>query len=120
MMENDPNKIPENHAQAWLRIILWILPTGFAWMSGVGLSLLAARGGSWGAAPVIFPIWIVLNCAFIVGAGRFHRMLSPQTTNDPEMHLGHVVTFFAVQLLLIPFLSLFVVFVICKANPIRF
>ena len=115
-MENDDNEIPTNHAHAWLRLVLWILPTGFAWMSGVGLSMLATGGSFPVLAAFTIPIWVVLNCAFLVGAGRYHRMLSPQTSNDPEMHLGHVVTFFALQLLLIPFLSLLVVFVICKAN----
>lgn len=115
----DPELIPNNRAHAWLRVILWILPTGFAWMSAAGLNMLSVRGGFPNLAQLVVPIWIVVNIIFVSGAGWYRAALLHQVGNV-DWRSGRTVEFFAIQLLLIPFFSVIILFAICVANPIKF
>ena len=118
-MENDPNKIPKNRAIAWFRVMLWIVPTGFAWMTGIALGTLSARASYSSIGVICFSMWVVANVGFVVGAGRYHAMLDSRAGNDADLRFGRVATFFFLQLLLIPFLSFLLAFAICTIHPLR-
>ena len=111
--------IPRNHARAWLRVVLWILPTGFAWMSAVGLSMLSGRRGFPGMTELIMPLWFVLNIAFVVGVGWYNKMLSSRADAGPNGRDGRVVLFFVIQIFLIPLLSALVLFAICASGSFK-
>jgi len=115
---------PVNAAQGCFRVVSWIVPTGFAWASAVGLGTLgtgALRMGQ--AVPVM--IWIVLNIAFVLGAGWFDAMLSRAVRNAraderPALLTKKLVVFFLLQLVFIPVISAAVLFAWCVAYPIHF
>jgi hypothetical protein len=112
---------PINAAQGCFRVALWMVPTGFAWASALGLGALASklgvRGLSFPSAP-----WIVLNIVFVLGAGWFDAMLAWKVRNAGEkergdMIVGNLTRFFLLQLVLVPVFSVAVVFAWCVAKP---
>ncbi len=115
----DFDMIQKNRTRVWFRIVLWILPTGFAWMSAVGLNMLSVRGGFYGMAQLIVPVWLVLNIAFIIGAGWYNKMLSSRRDAGPNGFDGRDVLFFVIQIFLIPPLSALVLFALCASGNIR-
>ena len=66
-------KHPVNRAQATVRVILWLLPTGFAVLSAMGSSWLKIHGylPRWHLAACLIP-----NVIFVVGAGWYNALLS--------------------------------------------
>ena len=113
---HDSNKPPPNPIHAWMRVIMWLLPTGFAWGSGVGLNwLIRTPHMRSDLGPLL---WLVLNVLFLIGSGWYRGALLDQE-GDVDWRFGWIATFFGVQLLLIPLLSVIILFAICVANPIK-
>jgi hypothetical protein len=91
---------PINVAQATVRFVLWLLPAGFVPLSAAGLGLLASRGflpSNWG-----MPIsWLILNIAFVAGAGWFYGILSTSARGESDV-LYRAVQFWFFQMFLVP------------------
>lgn len=100
MMNESSIKPPVNRAQATVRLLLWLLPVGFVILSAAGfilLTSLAILPSQWGTA--IF--WLILNIAFVVGAGWFYGMLSCTARGESDV-LYRAVQFWFFQMFLIP------------------
>jgi len=113
---DDSNKPPPNPMHAWMRVIMWLLPTGFAWGSGVGLNWLISLSRLPSELGMCF--WVMLNVAFLVGAGWYRGALLDQE-GYVDWRFVRIAAFFGLQLLLIPLLSVVILFAICVANPIK-
>ena len=112
------SKPPINRAQATVRVILWLLPAGFAVLSAEGCNWLKYRGilaSSWG-----FGVWLLLNVAFALGAGWFNAMLSTKARGEADGVAYRTVMFFFLQLFLIPVLLGLFLFMACVIDPIKF
>ena len=105
-MENT-DTLPRNSLYPYLRVMLLILPTGFFVISGVGA---AAAGSLLHASPAIqVPVWILINVLFVIGTGWCDYQLSPPSLKKSHGVVYANVLFFLCQIILIPFLLVFVV-----------
>ncbi len=106
-----------NRAQAAFRVILWLLPAGFVVLSAVGLILLVSHGilpSRWGT--VIF--WLILNLAFVAGAGWFYGMLSCSARGESDV-LYRAVQFWFFQMFLVPLLLRLLLYLASVIDPIK-
>lgn len=109
--QNKPNHAPPNYAAAWFRVILWILPTGVAWMSGIAFGwtgLLTPSNSSW----MLFA-WIIANIIFTCAAGYYSQMLAPSPRSKPY----RVILFLITQVFVVPLLSSVVLLAVCAWHP---
>jgi uncharacterized membrane protein len=118
-MDENFEKPPTNRAQAWFRVMLWILPAGFAVASGIGVDRLKDAYFPT-QAPVGTMIWFVLNFIFVIGSGWFDSQLSVRARSEVGGSADRIMRFFLLQLFLIPFLSLAFLFFACLIDPIKF
>ena len=118
-MDDNLMKPPNNRAQAWFRMLLWILPSGFAVASGIGLDRLSSAYFP-SQSPIGTLIWWILNFAFVIGSGWFDSQLSARARAEVGGVADRVLRFFLFQLFLIPVLSLVFLFFACLIDPIRF
>ncbi len=112
------NERPINRAQATIRLVLWLLPAGFVTLSAAGFSLLTTRGflpSNWGSRIS----WLILNIAFVGGAGWFYGMLSASARGETDV-LYRAVQFWFFQMFLIPLLLGFLLYLACVIDPIKF
>ncbi|MEO5711944.1 MAG: hypothetical protein ABIT37_00500 [Luteolibacter sp.] len=116
-MEDNPHKLAPNPTHAWLRVTLWILPTGFALISISLVEWLEQRISYDTASQWVPATWIILNCVFTVGAGWFSTVLSPDGLKNGKLRINRVVEFFLIQCLVVPCLSVVVVIVIAALYP---
>jgi len=104
-MDENFKKPPTNRAQAWFRVFLWLVPAGFAFTSAVGLVWLSIR-----AFPVddliLIGVWLLLNLMFVIGAGWFDSQLSAKVRSESDKVSDEVMSFFMLQLFLVPVLSI--------------
>lgn len=100
---------PKNRAQVWFRALLWLMPTGFAWSSFIGLVLLHSRirVPDWGLG-----VLLLVNLIFVAGAGWFDGLLARHVRGSGDRMTAWTLIFCGCQLIVIPALSLLVGFVI--------
>jgi len=116
-MADNPNKIPWNPVHAWLRVVLWPLPTGFAWMSAYAIIWFVRALSYSPSSPLILIIWIILNCVFTVGTGCFNIVLSPDGFKDGKLRINRVVEFFLIQCLVVVCLPIVTIIVFSSLYP---
>lgn len=105
---------PINRAKAVVRVILWILPTGFVALSGVALgSMPQFRQLGFGA-------WLVPDIIFILGAGWYNAFLSGRARHEHSGMVSKTLIFFFIQLFLIPLLLALSLFFVCVIKPMKF
>jgi len=110
-----PGPPPVNRAQGCFGAVLWLVPTGFAVVSAIGL-------GSWIRTSVAaLPVWGILNVLFIIATGYFAATLSRKVRKArPERReavIGSwIVMFFLLQLIIVPVTAAAVAFSICLAS----
>ncbi|MEO5914741.1 MAG: hypothetical protein ABIS50_10940 [Luteolibacter sp.] len=110
-------KPPVNRAVAWFRVILWILPAGFA--------VLSAWGVVWYQGHLIphrlgVLSWVVVNVIFVLGTGWYHALLSISARSEPRGIFARTILFFFIQLFLIPLLASLALFLGCLIGTIKF
>ena len=110
-MENDQNLVSSNWAQAWLRVVMWILPTGFFWISAFGANYLTAYSGVIGDLSTY--LWVLLNIGFMIGAGWYDSLLSSRARKSPGSSYLWIIQFFLHQLYLIPLITFVVAMAVC-------
>lgn len=106
---------PKNRAQAWFRVALWILPTGFVVASAVGLGWVHEKLFPFDS---IVAVWFLLNLALVIAAGWFTAVLSIRSPDERVIH--GIFAFIVYQLFLIPALLGLFLFLINLINPIQF
>ena len=92
--------VPPNHAITCFRVILWLLPSGFAAFS--------AWGRSWMIGHHYLPhlgvrTWLLLNTIFILGSGWFNALLSANSREVWHGVRNRVILFFVIQPFIISF-----------------
>ncbi|MEO5711945.1 MAG: hypothetical protein ABIT37_00505 [Luteolibacter sp.] len=102
-MEDDLNNPLTNPAHAWLRGIMWTLPTGFIWMSAFGVNYLASFFGMNSGLSTC--IWMLLNIGFVIGAGWYDSLLSSHARMSPGVSYLWIIQFFLHQLYLMPLIT---------------
>ncbi len=122
MIEQPPPGIPPeqqppqvNRAQAWFRVMLWLMPTGFLVASAVGLGWVHEKLLP---SDSIVAVWCLLNLALLIGAGWFTAILSTRSPNERVVH--GMFTFVMCQLFLVPALLGLLLFMINLIDPIQF
>ena len=91
----DPRR-PPNAAIAWLRVAIWLSPTGIAMAIGMFLSMM---GGP--VDPAIGVVMVVLLTGL---AGGFDSQLRRRRPTDPGQVALHVFLFLLAQVLIVPVL----------------
>lgn len=107
---------PVNRTITWLRVMLWLLPTGFAVLSAIGQNFLIR----YGLVPINFGIYFLIVALFTVGTGYYNALLSPRAKTQPGGLLNRTVLFFVIQLFLVPLLLGGLLFAACLIDPIKF
>ena len=109
-MTEPPNK--PNYTLAWFRVILWILPTGIAWTSGMAIgwwSGLATTGNS----IALFVAWVIFNLLFTLAVGYYWKMLSTSRPTKPY----RAILFLISQIFVVPLLSSVVLLAVFAWHP---
>lgn len=109
--------VPENRAQAWFRVLLWLMPAVFGVASVFGLDWLQRKIGD---SLVWITIWWVLNPAFIIATGWFNAVLSVPSSDGNRRILHRVAVFFLIQMILTPSLWYVALVVSLKCGWITF
>ena len=104
--------LPRNPIYPWLRVMLWILPTGFLVISVGGLFALS-NNINIGEATVIVAS-ILLNALFLIGTGWCDYQLSPSERKNYRSVGMAICLFFLSQIFLVPILLGVVVFALCS------
>lgn len=112
--DGTPVHAPHNHAVAWLRVTLWILPTGVAWMSGIATGWWSNLPTKVGSIPM-FTAWAICNLLFTVAVGYYCQMLSPSPRKKPY----RVILFLTTQVFVIPLLSSVVILAVWAWHPMN-
>ena len=116
---NNLNHVPPvNRAQVTVRLLLWLLPFGFVMLSAAGIVLLTSLAivlSHWG--PIIF--WLILNVAFVAGAGWFYGMLSCSARGESDV-LYRAVQFWFFQMFLIPLFLRLLLYLASVIEPGKF
>lgn len=108
---------PVNRAQACFRVIIWLLPTGFAVCSSWAGNWLISRG----YLPKLgFGFWVVPNVFFMFGAAWYNALLSRRARSSPRGIVNRLVLFFLIQLFLMPLLLAILLYLACVIDPIQF
>ncbi|MEO5711946.1 MAG: hypothetical protein ABIT37_00510 [Luteolibacter sp.] len=107
-----PEQPPRNAIYPWLRVLLWILPAGFLFMSVGGLFALSnnipiSEGSTISAS-------ILLNVLFLIGAGWCDYKLSPPGRKNYRSAGMAICLFFLSQIFLVPILLGAVAFALCS------
>ena len=91
---------PKNRAQAWFRVVLWILPLGFLVVS---TEMVARFEDEFYRYDLTAPwvIWWILNAVIIVGSGWFNALLSIGNSTPTEGMLFRTALFCGAQLFII-------------------
>lgn len=108
-MDENFEKPPTNRAQAWFRVLLWLVPAGFAMMSLSGFHQL------YRTIPMPFWfIWILIpvNLVFILSAGWFDALLDRRFEKSVEQTRAWMFTFLLFQLLAIPIFSVLLIWTV--------
>lgn len=100
-------------------MLLWFVPSVFAYASLVGAGWLKSR---YFATDSVLPIFICLtaNAAFVLGTGWFKASLKGRIRNHPNGFSDEILIFFLAQIFLIPILLALILFCACLIDPIRF
>ena len=104
MSENgDHVIIRKNATLTAFRVLLWLLPTGFALMSAYGYAVWSRHlpfgsGLSWS-------IWLTLNGVFILATGWYNALLSANASGIRYGLRNRVILFFLIQPFIIVFFS---------------
>lgn len=114
-----PGAPPANRAQAWFRVLLWLVPTVFAYASIVGVGWMSDRLLQ-SASIIRVPAVILLNAGFVLGTGWFKAHLNGRRRNHPNGFSDEVLIFFLAQIFLIPILLALILFCACLIDPIKF
>ncbi|MEO7099620.1 MAG: hypothetical protein ABI162_09690 [Luteolibacter sp.] len=110
-----PEPLPRNPIYQWLRVMLWILPTGFLVISVGGLSALSNNFPI--SEGMVIAASVLLNVLFVIGAGWCDYKLSPpERKNRPSVGVA-IFLFFLSQLFIVPILIGAVVFALYSFNP---
>ena len=119
-MDEKFEKPPTNRAQAWFRLLLWILPSAFALSSAWLLGWLDFWGRSRPLLVLSHPliVWRVANALFILGLACSCARLSVSRKRSGAFG-SYVVWFCFCQLGLIPLVAAVVIFGCCVANPVK-
>lgn len=118
--ESMPNEEPPtNRAQQCFRVLLWLVPTVFAYASIVGVGWISDRLLQ-SASIIRVPAVILLNAGFVFGTGWFKAHLNGRIRNHPNGFSDEVLIFFLAQIFLIPILLALILFCACLIDPIKF
>lgn len=110
---------PKNHPPITLfRIILWLLPTGFAVICGFVCFVLPILV-DW-TYEFSFGIWLALTCIFTAGAGWFNAALSNRVKSNRGDMILSTYLFFIIQVILIPLLLGTLLYAAFEINPPKF
>lgn len=109
---------PNNPSKTLFRIILWLLPTGFAVLSAIGSRYLP--GGVILDDRSSLTLWLILNILFTAGAGWFNAHLSNRVKPEQDGALFRTFVFVIAQMFLVPLLLMTLLFAVCLFNPIKF
>ena len=109
---DSPQPVPINQAQGCFRVLLWLMPTGFAVFSAWAIDHYKPPGDS------LLLLWIGMNLVFSASAGWFVAIMSSRIRGmEPGKRAGEIVwltTFFClIQLFLIPLITVFLAFAFC-------
>lgn len=112
-MNQDPNQNPfgRNPLYPWLRVMLWIIPTGFtvltaAFVASFGRSVTFSNSST-------IEICALLDVAFVIGAGWCDFQLSsPKRKANQTVGIA-ILLFFLGQIFIIPILLGALVFSAC-------
>ncbi len=111
-----PQAAPINQAQGCFRVLLWVMPAGFAAVSAW------AVGNYKPDVDSLLMLWIGVNLVFMATTGWFVAIMSSSVrvleTGKRTGRIAWLTTLFClIQLFLIPFISVFLVFAFCAFMP---
>src|SRR6476660_3035499 len=100
---NSSEQVPTNRAQSWLRLVMWVLPSGFAicslfawWRLDPLYTLSKWRLGA----------YLLVNLLFIIASGWFDAVLNHRIEKSAGQMSAWVITFLLYQLFAIPTFSI--------------
>jgi hypothetical protein len=107
-----PQVAPVNQAQGCFRVLLWLMPSGFAAISAWTIDNYNLNVDS------LLMLWIGMNLVFWGITGWFNAIMSsPVRALEPGKRTGMIiwltVAFALLQLVLIPLIAVFLVFAFC-------
>ena len=108
---------PKNRAQAWFRVVLWILPSGFVVASAVGLGWIHENLFR---NDLVVGLWFLLNLAFLIGAGWVQSVLANRLRTEANAVIRGVGAFVVYQLFLIPLLLGLLLYLTFLIDPFWF
>lgn len=91
---------PNRRMHIFMRVMLWILPTGYLLMSFVGMSWLMTKFSH--ANSIVIVLWILSNVVFVVGAGWCDYKLVRGWVKNHYFEVTSVVMFVFLQMIYIP------------------
>lgn len=98
----NPNSFVRNPLYPWLRVILWMIPSGFVLLSSAGIFSLGNMRVFNNYLAVI--LWVLLNIAFVIGVGWCdYQLSSPERKRTRKIGLA-ILLFFIIQIFIIPLL----------------
>jgi hypothetical protein len=114
-----PRRPPPNHpVKTLFRVLLWFLPTGFAVLCIVGITMMGRRIIPSGFHDGV--IWYLLTAAFTLGTGWYNALLSNKAKLEPDGIFGRTVLFFFIQHFLVLLLLATLLFAACLISPLKF
>ena len=116
MVPDLPQLPPVNHAQGCFRVLLWLIPSGFAAVSAWSIDNYKPDVDS------LLMLWIGANLVFLGITGWFNAIMSSQVRiMEPGKRTGMIiwltVAFVLLQIVLIPLIAVFLVFAFCAFKP---
>ena len=125
MMPDQVNKLghlpPNNRAVAIFRVILWLLPACFTFLSPIAVVPLSQQFGFGYFAT--FAIWMILSAAFTLATGWFNASLSNRAWTEVNGVAWRAIRFFRIQLMLMGLLLVILVILVAinwSLNPPKF
>jgi hypothetical protein len=107
-----PEPLSRNPIYPWLRVMLWILPTGFLIVSVAGLFAIANNIRV--SEGTIISASILLNVLFLIGTGWCDFKLSPPERKNTQSVGMAIFLFCLCQVFLVPIALGALVFAFCS------
>jgi hypothetical protein len=105
-----------SRGKSWLRVMLWLMPSGFAILSMSA----PARLRPWGIdVPSDPAVWFWAILVFTIGTGIVDACLAIRVPRNFDATAFRVVVFVSFQALLIPLMIGLLLFAMCVANPLK-
>ncbi|WP_193212638.1 hypothetical protein [Luteolibacter marinus] len=109
-MTDDPPSA--NRALGWYRFVLWCLPWSVAVITWIGVAWLGAKFR--GLEQLLSGVWLMGNLAATVGIGALDdRVKSSLLRETRPVNRANVANFVFVQILLVPWFVMAILFSVC-------